>query len=168
MRFFSNLLLTKQDEEVAEVLKDINLFEDLTAYERAKIAKYFRKKIYEAGEQIIKEGTPGDRMFVIHKGAVKIAKKLNKNKEQVLENMVDGDFFGEMALLDGSKRSASVYAVSKVVMFELYRVSLQELISKEPAIGVKILYKLARILGERIRTAGNKIKDIVMWRSVKR
>ncbi len=166
MKLFSNLLLTAEDEEVSNVLKDINLFKELTPFERAKIAKYFRKKIYEAGDQIIKEGTPGDGMFVIQQGAVKVAKKLKKGKEQVLENMVDGDFFGELALLDGAPRSASVYAISRVTMYELYRASLQELVRKEPEIGVKILYKLARILGDRIRASGNKIRDILVWKSL--
>ena len=73
-----------------------------------------------------------------------------------------------MALLDGSPRSASVYAVSKVTMLELYRASLLELLEKEPAIGVKIMYNLAKILGERIRQSGDKIRDILVWQTIKK
>ncbi len=168
MGLFSNLFLTKEDEEIAKILKKINIFQDLTPYERARIAKYFRKQKYEAGDRIVKEGDAGDRMFIIKEGAVKVAKKLSNTEEEVLANLVDGDFFGEMALLDGSPRSASVYAISKVQMLELYRASLEEFIEKKPQIGVKVLYNLAKILAERIRTSGDKIRDILIWRSLKK
>lgn len=168
MGLFSNIALTRQDEEIAEILKNINIFSGLSSYERTKIAKYFRQKEYDPKAQIVKEGEAGDRMFVIKKGAVKIAKQITDKEEQVLSNFVDGDFFGEIALLDNSPRSASVYAVSPVIMLELYRASLLELLQKESVIGVKILYNLAKILGERIRQSGDKIRDILIWQALKK
>ncbi|MBN1897802.1 MAG: cyclic nucleotide-binding domain-containing protein [Spirochaetes bacterium] len=167
MGLFSNVMFTKEDEEIAKILTRINIFKGLTPFERAKISRYFRKREYNPGEMIVKEGQSGDRMYVIREGAVKVAKSLSKSKEQVLANLVDGDFFGDMALLDGSPRSASVYAISKVKMLELYRASLQEFIDREPRIGVKMLYNVARILAERIRASGDKIKDILLWKMVK-
>ena len=168
MGLFSNVTLTKQDEEIAEVLKNIDMFSELTPLERTRIAKYFRQEEYEPGAKIVKEGDPGDGMFVIKKGAVKITKQLTKKEEKTLTNFVDGSCFGEMSLLDGSPRSASVYAISKVVMYELYRVSLMEMLDKESRIGVKILYNLAKILAERIRESGDKIKDILVWQSLQK
>jgi len=168
MKFFSNVFLTKQDEEIAEVLKDINIFSGLTPLERAKIAKYFIQKEYNAGELIVKEGEPGYGMFVIRSGAVKITKQLTDKEEKTIANLVDGDFFGEIALLDQSPRSASVYAISKVTMLELYRASLLEVLEKEPRIGVKILYNLAKSLVERIRESGDKLKDLLIWQSLKK
>lgn len=168
MGLFSNVLLSVQDEEISNILQKINIFEGLTPFQRAKIAKYFRQQNYEPKARIIKEGEPGDGMFVIKDGAVKIVKQLTDTEEQVLANLVDGDFFGEIALLDNSPRSASVYAISKVTMLELYRASLLELLDKEPKIGVKVLYNLAKILGERIRASGDKIRDILVWQSIKK
>ncbi len=167
MGLFSNVLLTKRDEEIAKILKTIHIFENLSPSERAKIAKFFREQKYDPKERIVKEGESGDRMFVIEMGAVKVAKELTDKKEKVLANLVDGDCFGEMALLDGSPRSASVYAISKVTMLELYRVSLMEMLDKEPRLGVKVLYNLAKIMAERIRESGDKIRDILMLKSVK-
>lgn len=168
MGLFSNVLLSVQDEEISNILQKINIFEGLTPFQRAKIAKYFRQQNYEPKARIIKEGEPGDGMFVIKDGAVKIVKQLTDTEEQVLANLVDGDFFGEIALLDNSPRSASVYAISKVTMLELYRASLLELLDKEPKIGVKVLYNLAKILAERIRASGDKIRDILVWQSIKK
>lgn len=168
MGIFSNLILTKQDEEIADTLKNIHIFSGLTPFERTRIAQYFRKQNYDPKALVVKEGEAGDRMFVIQSGAVKISKQLTDKSEEVLANLVDGDFFGEIALLDNSPRSASVYAVSRVVMLELYRASLQELLNKEAGIGVKILYNLAKILSERIRRSGDKIRDILIWQALKK
>jgi len=167
MKLFSSLLVTKKDEEIALLLSNVNIFKNLTPNERIKIAKYFREKHYKSGERIVKEGEAGDRMFIISQGAVKVTKFLSETEEEVLANLVDGDLFGEMALLDGSPRSASVIAISPVKMFELYRVSLEEFIEKEPRIGVKVLHNLAKIMAERIRAAGDKIRDILIWKSIK-
>ena len=107
-------------------------------------------------------------MFVIKSGAVKICKKLTESESSTLANLVDGNFFGEMALLDGSPRSASVLAVSKVEMLELYRASLEELLDKEPKIGIKVMRNLSTILVERIRQSGDKIRDILVWQTIKK
>ena len=168
MGLFSNIMLTKRDEEIAEILKNIHIFANLSPIERAKIAKFFRQQDYEPKSKIVKEGESGDRMFVIKMGAVKIAKELTDTEEKVLANLVDGDCFGEMALMDGSPRSASVYAISKVTMLELYRVSLMEMFDKEPKLSVKVLYNLAKILAERVRETGDKIRDILIFKSLKK
>jgi len=166
MGFFSSIKLSKRDEEIANILKDIYIFSSLSPLERAKIAKYFQETKYEANERIVKEGESGNQMFVIEEGAVKVAKELTAKKEEILVNLVDGDCFGEMALLDGSPRSASVYAISKVTMLELGRSSLKTMVEKEPQLGVKILYNLSKILAERLRESGDRIRDIIMLRSV--
>ncbi len=160
--------ITKQDEEIAQILAGINIFEGLSTLERSRIAKFFLRKSYKPNDSIIKESEPGDGMFVIREGAVKVTKSLGDGGEKVLANLVDGNFFGELALLDGYPRSASVIAMNNTDMLELYRASLMELINKWPRIGVKVMFNLAKILGERIRESGDKIKDILIWETLKK
>ena len=166
MKIFKGIIVSKEEEEIAKILENINIFRTLTPNERVKIVRYFEQKTYKPGELIVKEGEEGDRMFIIKEGAVKVTKKLADGGEEVLANLVDGDFFGEMALLDGSPRSASVYAVSPVQMLELYRSSLEEFIQKNPGAGVKILYNIAVILAKRIRSTGDRIRDLIVWQSL--
>lgn len=161
-----NIFATKEDNEIAQILGQIDIFIDLTISERVKITKFFRKKSYSQGEQIFGEGDLGDRMFVIRDGAVRVVKSVN-NEERNLANLVDGNFFGEMALLEDSPRSATVRAVSNVEMLELFRVNLQQLIRTYPDIGVKIMYNVAKILSQRIRQSGDKIKDLLVWEHLK-
>ena len=159
--------ITKHDEEIAKILGGINIFDGLSTLERARIAKYFAMKEYEPKQSIIKENEMGNGMYVIKEGAVTVQKDLGDGQQKVLANMVDGNFFGELSLLDGYPRSASVIAMTKVVMLELYRASLMELLNRWPRIGVKVMFNLAKILGERIRESGDKIKDIVIWQSLR-
>ena len=157
-----NLFSSKEEEEIAQILGKINLFDDITLIERIKTAKYFRKKNYPAGTAIFKEGEKADRMFVIRDGAVRVTKMV-KDEDKTLVNIVDGNFIGEMGLLEEAPRSASVYAISNVEMLELYRVNLLQLLRSYPSIGVKIMHNLARILSQRIRQSGDKIKDLLTW-----
>ena len=152
---------TKEDEEIAQILSKINLFDEVTLIERVKAAKYFRKKTYPAGTLIFKEGDKSDRMFVIKDGAVKVTKNV-QGQEQTLVNIVDGNFIGEMGLLEEAPRSASVFAISNVEMLELYRVNLLQMIRSYPHIGVKITTNLAKILSQRLRQSGDKYKDLLV------
>jgi CRP/FNR family cyclic AMP-dependent transcriptional regulator len=157
-----NMFVSREGEEIAKILSKINIFEDLTLMERIKIAGYFRKKTYPAGTCIVKEGEKADRMYVIREGACKVTKNV-KGEEQTLVNVVDGNFIGEMGLLEEAPRSASVFAISNVEMLELYRVNLMQLVKSSPHIGVKIMFNLAKILSQRIRQSGDKIKDLLTW-----
>jgi len=162
-----NIFTTKEEEEIAHYLEKIQLFTNVTLMERVKTAKYFRKKIYPAGTKIFHEGDNGESMYVIQEGAVRITKKV-QDKEETLVNIVDGNFFGEMALLEDSPRSASVIALSNVIMLELYRINLLKLLKNHPHIGVKIMYNLSQILSKRIRQSGDKIKDLLTWDYLKK
>ncbi len=162
------LFVTAGDKKIADMLKDIHIFKNLDYKERLKIAKFFRRKRYSKDTRIVKEGEAGDRMFVIEKGKVKVTKQILGNKEKTLVELKEGDFFGEMALLDGSPRSASVYAVEPVDMLELYRVSLLEFINKYPKIGIKVLKNINKFLVARIRESGDKIKDLISHTSDER
>jgi len=154
-------LTTKEDEEIALILAKINLFDEVTLIERVRAARFFRKKTYPAGTLIFKEGDKSDRMFVIRDGAVKVTKNV-QGQEQTLVNIVDGNFIGEMGLLEEAPRSASVFAISNVEMLELYRISLHELIRSYPHIGVKIMVNFAKILSQRLRQSGDKYKDLLV------
>jgi CRP/FNR family transcriptional regulator, cyclic AMP receptor protein len=156
------IFTTKEEEEIAKILGKINIFDETSQMERIRAAKFFRKKTYPAGSAIFKEGDPSDRMFVIRDGAVRVTKNVS-GVEETLVNIVDGNFIGEMGLLEESPRSASVFAISNVEMLELYRVNLLQLIKSNPVIGVKIMFNLAKILSQRIRQSGDKIKDLLTW-----
>ena len=132
-------------------LRGIDLFRPLSDEELKGAAARFRQLHYAAGERIIEEGAPGDSFFVIDRGEVEVSKTL-AGKAHTLARLMEGQFFGEMALLTGERRSASVVAVTDVDLFMIDKSGFEGVLIANPAIAVDI----STILSERrelLRTA---------------
>ena len=157
MGLFSKVKLTEREEEIAGVLKDIQIFKHITPLERTKIAKYFREKEYDANKRIVKEGETGDQMFILENGAVKITKELRKGKEEVLANLVDGDCFGEMALMDCKPRSAAVKALHDCQAIQIKATQLAELYGLDHEQHLLIYMNLGREVCRRLSEADHRL-----------
>lgn len=104
----------------------------------------FTKK-FPAGTCIFQEGDLGFEMFVIREGSVEIRKNIG-GKEKVLSVLEKGDFFGEMALIEGLPRSASAYAISDVEAVAIDEAAFENLLTQNPEIALRMLRKLSRKL----------------------
>ncbi|RME19243.1 MAG: hypothetical protein D6806_18680, partial [Deltaproteobacteria bacterium] len=96
-----------------------------------------RMKLINArkGDWIVREGAVGDSMFVITSGQVRVLKRLDERRMWQLAVLGEGSFFGEMALLRGGRRSASVQAVAATQLLEIDRELISELIERYPSVG---------------------------------
>lgn len=114
------------------------------------------EKIYEKtfleGEIIFKEGEPGDEIYLIDRGEVKIFKEI-EGKEKVLAILGEGEVFGEMSVLDGKPRSASAMATKDTILRIMNREALIEYIKQNP-----FMEYLINTLIERLRIADEQIK----------
>ncbi len=99
---------------------------------------------------IIEEMTQAERFFIIHNGKIEITKRLEGYEDFVLSVQSDGDFFGEMALLDEGPRSASVRALEPTLVFEITRKDFDTLLRKAPVLASRI----AKELIARLRESG--------------
>jgi hypothetical protein len=115
----------------------IPLFSDLTASEFIAVALLLVRRVTKAGEVIVREGDPGDSMFIVSTGEVR-ATLLRDGREVPVATMRDGDFFGEMAVLSGEPRTATVTAVKSTELLELSREHLSEICSRHPHVEAKI------------------------------
>ncbi len=104
------------------------------------------------GEIIFKEGDLGEEMYFIRKGKVKISKGEEAN-EKVLAILKDGDFFGEMALIDGSPRSATATAIEDTDLLIIDKESFTAKINENPLIAY-----VMEVLTKRLRTCDEKLK----------
>jgi small-conductance mechanosensitive channel/CRP-like cAMP-binding protein len=118
-------------------LRDIDLFRPLSDDEVRSAAASFRHLHYSTGEKIIEEGAPGDSFFVIDRGEVDVFKTLG-GKARTLARLMEGQCFGEMALLTGEKRSATVIAATDVDVFTLDKAGFEKILVPNPAIAVEI------------------------------
>jgi len=125
-------------------LRAIDLFRPLSDEELRAAASRFRSLHYSAGEKIIEEGAPGDSFFLVDRGEVQVSKKMGGYVRE-LARLMEGQFFGEMALLTGERRTATVVAATDVDLFTLDKSGFQDIIAANPAIAVDI----SSILAER-------------------
>lgn len=123
--------------------------------EKTLLFDYFGKTL-EAGELVCKEGDPGDTMYIIQQGKVKITKHIG-GKEHILAVLGKGEFFGEMALVTRIKRTATVITLSTVEVLEFDRRGFIDLIKKNAQIALNIIDKLCR----RLHNANLKLQHLV-------
>jgi CRP/FNR family cyclic AMP-dependent transcriptional regulator len=150
------------DKDVA-VLKDIALFKDLTPEKIRIILDIMRKVTFSANEIIMRDGDIGDTMYIILEGTVEVAKSLviddAHNEESAKDKVftrLDGKqraVFGEIALLEELKRTASVKAVTDCVMYEMKKDDFLKVAEEDYELGYRILLNLARIVSARLRRA---------------
>ena len=106
---------------------------------------------------IVSENTPGDALYVIVGGEVKVTMISNEGKEIILSTLQKGEFFGEMSLLDGSTRSANVISMSSSSLLKLARADFLNHILPNPDIAAGILAVLSR----RLRAANERIINLI-------
>jgi CRP/FNR family transcriptional regulator, cyclic AMP receptor protein len=150
------------DQDIA-ALKDIAFFSNLPTEKIQIILDILRKVRFSANDIIMKEGDIGDSMYIILEGTVEVAKSLivdDTDNEDSAKNKVftrlDGKqraVFGEIALLDEQKRTASVKAVTDCVMYEMKKDDFLKVTEKDYELGYRILLNLGRIVSTRLRRA---------------
>jgi CRP/FNR family transcriptional regulator, cyclic AMP receptor protein len=126
---------SSSDRDWAEVLHALPLFSTMGKRQVQKLARVASVRDYEPDENLVRVGEPGDSFYVLLEGRASVA-----GKSRVLR---PGDFFGEMALLDGGPRSATITATTPVRAIRLPRPSFTKAIEQDPRIGLCIMAVLA-------------------------
>jgi serine/threonine protein phosphatase PrpC len=137
-------------EELArkvDVLRRMPLFRHLIYKEILRVLNVTTVREFEPAEEIIKEGTPGDEMFVLLRGKI----RLHKN-DAFITFLEPGAHIGEMALIDRRQpRSASATAEERSRLLILTRKDFYEIIRKEPQLSTKLLWAFTQVLADRLR-----------------
>jgi len=127
----------------AEVLVKLPLFAGVPARHVRKIAALGSAASFNAQSHIVSAGDPGDAFYVLLAGRAEVHRGRGRHKVEI----GPGDYFGEMALLDGAPRSATVVAKSETICLMLARTKFEQVLKNEPAIA----YALLRTLAARLR-----------------
>lgn len=135
-----------QAEFAVEALGRCRLFAGLGPEALEAIARSLRIRRFRRGEVLFHEGDPGDALFIIASGAVKVVVPSEEGEEAILATLKRGDFLGELALLDGAPRSASAIALEATDALTLPRDQFRALADAEPAIRGALLEAMAREL----------------------
>jgi CRP/FNR family cyclic AMP-dependent transcriptional regulator len=124
-----------------EALQRVPLFADLSKHEIQQVARLFKERRFPSGETIIKEGSGGAAFFVIESGeaTVFIGGKPRSTLKQ-------GDFFGEIALIDEGPRMATITAASEMLCYGITFWDFRPLVESNGEIGWKLLQRMAQML----------------------
>ena len=142
--------------ELSEFLKYVPIFSELPDETIEKIAEIGQIKEFKKDSVILMEDEDGLTMFFIIEGKVKITRVSSDGKEVILSVLGRSEFFGEMAILDGMSRSATVIALEDSKLFIIHRNDFLELLKKHPEISIPLLQELTA----RLRAADMKIKAL--------
>jgi CRP-like cAMP-binding protein len=143
-----------------EALRTIPLFHGLEEPDLADIADLLIERKFPKGATIFEEGVLGDYMYLIGKGQVKVTKMSEDGREKILEILSDGDFFGEMSLLDREPRSASIKTTTPTVLLALSRTDFLGLLARSPDISMGLICELSR----RLRETDEQVRALLFER----
>jgi CRP/FNR family transcriptional regulator, cyclic AMP receptor protein len=141
------------------ILKKVALFEGLTNAQLQKIANLSEIKSFEGSAEIFKEGATGDAMYVVVEGKVRISKMVPGIGEEALAILEKGQYFGEMALIEDSPRSADAIAHIPCTLAVIERAKLEQLMFTDKDLAYVILWTFVRTLSERLRETNDKIRS---------
>jgi CRP-like cAMP-binding protein len=139
----------------SDVLLQVPLFAELTPTELATLSGSLRRRRFTRGKVIFVRGDPGDGLYVLESGRVKIVLTSPDGKEIVLAILGPTDFFGDLALLDGEPRSADAVATEAGELLLLQRHDFLRFLEAHPPIAVQLL----AILSRRLRRNTQIIQD---------
>jgi CRP/FNR family transcriptional regulator, cyclic AMP receptor protein len=144
-------------ERTASFLGATELFADLDSDILNRLGERARERRFRRGQLIFGEGDPGDALFVVVEGLVKVFVTSEEGEEMVLITLRTGDTFGELTLIDGGARSASAQALEPTVALVVTRDVLLELMRAHPALSESLLGSL----GALVRRLTEQAADLV-------
>jgi CRP/FNR family cyclic AMP-dependent transcriptional regulator len=141
-----------ETDELVKSLQAIPLFKSFSKKDISSLMTIIHNRNYLAGEYVFYQGDPGIGLYIIREGEVQISRENDKGDKITLAVFHKGDFFGELALIDREKRSASAIANTDSRLSVIFKPDLDEFIVKYPKKGIKILQGIAEITALRLRT----------------
>ena len=151
-------------KELISGLKKVDLFSHLEESELIVLVRLAEFQEYKQGEIIFFEGEPGEAMYVIEKGKVKILKDNLEGKEQILNVVEKGDVFAEVVIFDDRPYPATAQTVEDSLIAAIKKESFDQMLYLNPQIAVKMM----KLMGKRLREAQGKIADLALKNTDKR
>jgi branched-chain amino acid transport system substrate-binding protein len=139
---FKNLAFIEKSDNAIACLNEIEIFHTLSDESKRLLAKKMIKKIYFPNDVIIRQDDPGESVFIIIEGAVCVRIKLKDGPEIEVGRLGAGDFFGELALITGDPRKASIIANTKTLLFEIPQSPFLSILQEEPEVDQRFREKI--------------------------
>lgn len=137
----------------------INVFAALDAGVLEELAHAVEERALSAGDRVFEEGEPGDTLYAIAEGMVRIEKRIvaSEAASKTLSLLTQGELFGEMSVIDSQPRSASAVAAEPTRLFCISRSAFEALLARNPRPAVGLLFSVMRAMNERVRRINTSV-----------
>lgn len=144
-------------------LKDCFLFQGLNGPELDLLASLFQERELTSGKTVFVEQMPGESLYIIRKGVVRITRLLTEGNEKTLVILKDKDVFGEMAVVDGATRFATARVDSDATLLSLRKDDFEKLCAAQPAVALKFLKNIVCLYAQRVRENSEEYREMLAW-----
>lgn len=148
------------NSEAESMFRSIELFEALEVEEVREVVGACDQLVVSAGEELFRQGDEADALYIVESGELQVRATTPAGEDVILAMLGAGAVVGEMSLIAGGPRSASVEVISDASIFKLGRESFEQLRAAKRPAAYKIILRLARILGERRRQTDARVEEV--------
>jgi CRP/FNR family transcriptional regulator, cyclic AMP receptor protein len=149
-----------KQKSLEDLIKSVEIFEGLETRDINKVLKVATGKAFSKEQEIFKEGDKGDCFYMIIEGGVTINKQLSDGRIEEVALLKTGDYFGEMSLLDGEPRSASVIANQDSKILEIKNSQFIKLLMNDDNFARKVLWAFCMTFARRLRATNSLLAEI--------
>lgn len=143
------------------LIRQAAVFADLTDDELAHVAEICKDQRFKFGQTIFREGEPGNRLYIIADGEVRISREVPGSGEEALTVLKKGACFGEMAVFDRSERSTDAIANTDTTLLTITRSDFEILLDFNRDIASKVLWAVVRLLSSRLRQTNDNLRSFL-------
>jgi len=158
-RQFETRQLEKIRERARLDLDRVPILEPLSSEERAKLAQGMAIEEYGDGEVVVRQGKPGDSLYIVHRGNCDVMVQMGEAPPSKVATLAPPAFFGEMSLLTGEARTATVQAKGEITVFSIGKGLFSEILAANPGVSDELAKALAKRQNELAELAGRQRED---------
>ena len=160
--FWDNLFKTTASiGDLYDIFKNIALFKNLGKNHFKQLYGLLHNRSYKFNEYVFHQGDPGNALYIIIEGSIKIIQTSEIGIEIELVELQSGDFLGEIALIDDDIRSASAIASSNTKLAVIFKSDLNAYMKKLPVAGVEIMRNMSHVLSTRLKNLNSDYSDLL-------
>lgn len=157
----SHNVLSESEEETREFLIHLPVFSSFSLNDLSTLAKHMSFVHLQRGEYLFMEGDKGSFMGFVVTGVLEVQKSTTAGDRVTLARLTKGSSIGEMALIDQSVRSATIVAKQTTTLVTLTEKGFDLLAERQPALGIQVIKKIARLLSLNMRRTSSKLADFL-------
>lgn len=143
--------------ERAQAIGKISIFSGLGPAALEQLASIAGEESYKLGEFVFREGSPGDALYMLLAGKVRISREVAGMGEEALAILAPGDYFGEMSIIDGAPRSADARVHERCSLLVIKKDDMEDLLFLNKDLAYEILWSWVRTLSARLRETNDKM-----------